>query len=55
MESIGKIAGKSVKGQMFLKIPVDTDDFQMKELGMTFGIEVWSLLDILEITYKSKL
>jgi len=37
-----------------LKIPVVTDDFQMKELGITFGIEVWSLLDLLQIMYKSQ-
>jgi hypothetical protein len=26
----------------------------MRELGSTFGIEVWSLLNLLEIMYKSK-
>jgi hypothetical protein len=37
-----------------LEIPVVTDDFQMRELGGTFGIEVWSLLDLLKIMYKSQ-
>jgi len=37
-----------------LEIPVVTDDFQMRELGITFGIEVWSLLDLLKIMYKSR-
>jgi hypothetical protein len=37
-----------------LEVPVVTDDFQMRELGITFGIEVWSLLDLLKIMYKSK-
>lgn len=37
-----------------LEIPVATDDSQMRELGITFGIEVWSLLDLLKIMYKSK-
>ncbi|MDF1593012.1 MAG: hypothetical protein P1P89_15960 [Desulfobacterales bacterium] len=37
-----------------LEIPVVTDDVQMRELGITFGIEVWSLLDLLKIMYKSK-
>jgi hypothetical protein len=37
-----------------LEIPVVTDDSQMRELGITFGIEVWSLLDLLKIMYKSK-
>jgi hypothetical protein len=37
-----------------LDIPVVTDDYQMRELGSTFGIEVWSLLNLLEIMYKSK-
>jgi predicted nucleic acid-binding protein len=54
MISKGKIARKSVKGQTFLKIPVVTDDFQMRELGITFGIEVWGLLDLLKIMYRSK-
>ncbi|MEJ2165049.1 MAG: hypothetical protein P8X90_05935 [Desulfobacterales bacterium] len=36
-----------------LEIPVVTDDFQMRGLGETFGIEVWSLLDLLQIMYKS--
>jgi len=26
----------------------------MRELGITFDIEVWSLLDLLKIMYKSK-
>jgi len=26
----------------------------MRELGLTFGIEVWSLLDLLKIMYKSQ-
>jgi len=25
----------------------------MRELGITFGIEVWSLLDLLQIMFKS--
>jgi hypothetical protein len=54
MESIGKIAGKSVKGQTFLMIPKVTHEFQMRELFITFEIEVWSLLDLLEIMFKSK-
>jgi hypothetical protein len=54
MISKGKIARKSVKGQTFLKIPVVTDDFQLRELGITFGIEVWGLLDFLKIMYRSK-
>jgi hypothetical protein len=37
-----------------LEIPVVTDDSQMRELSITFGIEVWSLLDLLQIMYKSK-
>ncbi len=53
MISIGKIAGKQVEGQTLLEIPVVTDDFQMRELGITFGIEVWSLPDLLGIMYKS--
>ncbi|CAB1060535.1 hypothetical protein D1BOALGB6SA_5301 [Olavius sp. associated proteobacterium Delta 1] len=35
-------------------IPVVTDDFQMRKLGTNFGFEVWSLLDLLKIMYKSK-
>ena len=37
-----------------LEIPVVTDDSQMRELGKTFEIQVWSLLDLLKIMYKSK-
>ena len=37
-----------------LDIPVVTDDVQMKELGITFEIEVWSLLDLLKTMYKSR-
>jgi len=37
-----------------LDIPVVTDDSQMRELGITFGIEVWNLLDLLKIMYASK-
>ena len=37
-----------------LDIPVVTDDSQMRELGLTFGIEVWSLLDFIKIMHKSK-
>jgi hypothetical protein len=37
-----------------LEIPVVTDDFQMRELGIIFGIEVWGLLDLLKIMLKSK-
>ena len=37
-----------------LDIPVVTDDFDMRELGSTFGIEVWSLLDLLKIMYHSE-
>jgi hypothetical protein len=37
-----------------IEIPVVSDDSQMRELGITFGIEVWSLLDLLKIMYNSK-
>ena len=37
-----------------LEIPVVTDDSQMRELGVTFGVEVLSLLDLLKIMYKAK-
>jgi hypothetical protein len=37
-----------------LEFPVVTDDSQMRELGKTFEIEVWSLLDLLKIMFKSK-
>jgi hypothetical protein len=37
-----------------LDIPVVTDDFDMRELGNTFGIKVWSLLDLLKIMHKSE-
>jgi hypothetical protein len=37
-----------------LEIPVVTDDSQMRELGKTFEIQVWSLLDLVKIMYESK-
>ena len=37
-----------------LEIPVVTDDFDMRELGSTFGIELWSLLDLLKIMHNSE-
>ena len=37
-----------------LEIPVVTDDSDMREIGITFGIEVWSILDLLKIMHKSK-
>ena len=37
-----------------LVIPVVTDDAQMRELGITFGIEVWSLLELLKTMCESK-
>jgi hypothetical protein len=54
LKSIGKITGKQGKGQSILEIPVATDDFQMKELGKAFGVEVLRLLDLLEIMHKCK-
>jgi len=40
MNSIGKIAGKKGNGQTILEVPVVTGDFQMREVCITFGIEV---------------
>ncbi len=37
-----------------LDVPVVTDDFDMTELAEPFGIEIWGLLDLLEIMYKTK-
>ncbi|MCP4628703.1 MAG: hypothetical protein GY850_35125 [bacterium] len=49
-ESIcSKIAEKQEKGQTILEIPVGIDDFQMKKFSITFGIEVHSHLNLLDI------
>jgi len=37
-----------------LDVLVVTDDFDMTELAEPFGIEIWGLLDLLEIMYKTK-
>lgn len=37
-----------------LDSPVVTDDFDMTELADQFGIEVWDLLNLLDIMYKNK-
>jgi len=37
-----------------LDIPVVTDDFDMKELASQFSIEVWGILDLLELMHKTK-
>ena len=37
-----------------LDVPVVTDDFDMTELAEPFGIEIWGLLDLLEIMQKTK-
>lgn len=36
-----------------LKVPVVTDDRDMARLGLTFGIEMWGLLDLLKIMYTA--
>jgi hypothetical protein len=37
-----------------LGVPVVTDDADMRTLGEAFGIEIWGLLDLLEIMFRSK-
>jgi hypothetical protein len=37
-----------------LGIPVVTDDADMRALGEAFGIEIWGLLDLLDIMIQSK-
>jgi predicted nucleic acid-binding protein len=37
-----------------LDAPVVTDDFDMTALAESFGIEVWGLLDLLKIMYRTK-
>lgn len=36
-----------------LGVPVVTDDQDMAKLGKTFGIEIWSLLDLLETMFNA--
>ena len=38
---------------MVLNIPIVTDDFAMANLGKTYGIEVWGILDLLELMYEN--
>lgn len=48
-----KIDVEALAYAMVLNIPIVTDDFAMANLGKTYGIEVWSILDLLELMYKN--
>ena len=54
-EKIGasRVDVKALAYGSVLDIPVVTDDFDMAELAEQFSIEIWGILDLLEVMHKN--
>ncbi len=50
---VSKIDIEALAYARSLNIPIVTDDFGMANLGKTYGIQVWGILDLLELMYKN--